>query len=60
MLIGLALFILPIIPPVLLLGASPLARFASAAGVIALEAIIGFALVRTVAEKRFTALEPAN
>ncbi len=60
MLIGLALFILPIIPPVLLLDAAPVARFAGCAGVVFLEAILGFVLVRTVAEKRFAALEPAN
>ena len=60
MLIGLALFILPIVPPVLLLGASPAARFAAAAGVVALEAIIGFVMVRFVAEKRFAQLEPAT
>ncbi len=60
MLIGLALFILPVIPPLLLLEASPAARFASAAGVIALEAAVGFVMVRTVAEKKFAVLEPAN
>lgn len=60
MLIGLALFILPIVPPVLLLEASPAARFTSAAGVIALEAIVGLVLVRTVAEKKYAALEPTT
>lgn len=59
MLIGLVLFILPIIPAVLLLGAAPAARFASAAGVVVLEAAIGFAMVRLVAEKSFARLEPA-
>ena len=60
MLIGLALFILPIVPPVLLLSASPAARFAAAAGAVALEAIIGFLMVRFVGEKRFASLEPAT
>lgn len=58
MLIGLALYVLPIVPPVLLLGAAPGARFAAAAGVLAVEAGIGFVLLHFVGVKRFAALEP--
>lgn len=58
MLIGLALFVLPIIPPLLLLGSAPWVRFASAAGVLVLEAVLGAVLLRLVGEKRFASLEP--
>lgn len=58
MLIGLAVFALPIVPPVLLLDATPLARFASAAGVLVAEAAVGLALLHFVGVKRFAALEP--
>lgn len=58
MLIGLALFALPIVPPVLLLDASPVLRFASAAGVLVVEAAAGLLLLRLVGEKRYASLEP--
>lgn len=58
MLIGLALYVLPIVPPVLLLDAAPGARFAAAAGMLAAEAGIGLALLHFVGVKRFAALEP--
>lgn len=58
MLIGLVLFVLPIIPPVLLLGSAPVWRFVSAAAVLVLEALAGYLLLRMVAVKRFAALEP--
>ena len=58
MLIGMALFILPIIPPVLLLGSAPWVRFAAAAGVLVLEAVLGAVMLRLVAVKRFERLEP--
>lgn len=58
MLIGMALFILPIIPPVLLLSSAPWVRFAAAAGVLVLEAVLGVVMLRLVAEKRFERLEP--
>lgn len=59
MLIGLGLFILPVIPPVLLLNEAPWARFATAAGVVVLEAVLGFVMLRFVGEKRYARLEPA-
>lgn len=58
MLIGLALFVLPIVPAVLLLDAAPVARFAASAGVLVLEAGMGLVLLRFVGERRFAALEP--
>ncbi|MBE5804647.1 MAG: hypothetical protein E7316_09070 [Clostridiales bacterium] len=60
MLMGLALFILPVIPPFLLLGAAPAVRFAAAVAVLALEAAFGLVMFRLVAEKRFAVLEPAS
>ena len=58
MLIGLVMFALPVIPPFLLLNSTPVWRFAASAGVLVLEAVVGFMLIRLVAEKRFAALEP--
>lgn len=58
MLIGMALFALPIIPPILLLGSTPWVRFATAAGVLVLEVVLGAVLLRLVAEKRYARLEP--
>lgn len=58
MLIGLAMFALPVIPPFLLLGSAPVWRFAASAAVLVAEAAVGFLLIRLVAEKRFAALEP--
>lgn len=60
MLIGLAVFILPVIPPVLLLNSTPVMRFLSAAAVLVLEALFGWAMFRFVAVKRFAALEPTT
>lgn len=58
MLIGLALFALPIVPAVML--KSPVLRFAAAGGVILAEAAVGYILLRKVAVGRFARLEPAN
>lgn len=58
MLIGLALFALPIVPAVLLIEAAPVARLAASAGVVVAEAALGLVMLRLVGEKRYAALEP--
>lgn len=58
MLIGLALFALPVIPPILLLEKAPVWRFLSSAAVLVVEAAAGYMLLSKVAVKRFAALEP--
>lgn len=60
MIISLAAFALPVIPAVCLLSSTPLARFASVVGVLVLETVLGFVLLRFVGEKRYAAIEPAS
>lgn len=58
MLMGLALFALPIVPAVLQINGTAVTRFAASAGVVVAEAALGLVLLRLVGERRYAALEP--
>lgn len=57
MLIGFAMYALPVAAAVLLIKAEPIARLASVVGILTVECAVGFMLLRLVAEKRYVALE---
>lgn len=60
MLIGLAAFFLPVIPPFLLLQYAPWVRFAASAAVLVLEAAVAYGMLFGLGVRRFAALEPAD
>ena len=57
MLIGFAMYALPVAAAVMQLQASPMVRLASVVGILIVECAAGLLLLRQVAEKRYAALE---